>query len=149
LHWNAGVHTHRTKRAGYLTWSKLANVSVACSASGGGSCSTILESNYAEILGVPLPALGALGYASVAALSLYSLLLKSGNGDAEPDASACRQLATNGKLVLYGAPPVHVSRPAVLGVHASHACTGVSAVLQGWHMTACSTGPRTYAPCFQ
>ena len=55
--------------AAYLTWSKLTSNEVVCPVAG---CSSILSSQYAQIGPVPLPALGMLGYGSVAVLSVLS-----------------------------------------------------------------------------
>lgn len=46
-----------------LSWNN-ATAEVACSA--GGSCASVLSSEYAKLLGLPLPLFGALGYAAVA-----------------------------------------------------------------------------------
>jgi uncharacterized membrane protein len=50
--------------AGYLTYTHVANVHVACLTSG---CETVQTSRYAELAGVPVAALGLAGYALLAA----------------------------------------------------------------------------------
>ena len=54
------------RHAGYLLWSKLTDSQVACPV---GGCSSILNSPYAKLGPMPLPALGMLGYGTVAAAS--------------------------------------------------------------------------------
>ena len=48
----------------YLTWVHLRGVAPVCLA-GGGGCETVQSSRYAEILGVPVAALGLGGYAGL------------------------------------------------------------------------------------
>jgi len=50
--------------AGYLTYTHLAHVSVACVT---GGCETVQTSRYAELAGVPVAALGLAGYLVIAA----------------------------------------------------------------------------------
>lgn len=49
-----------------LSW-KNAIAGVACSA--GGSCASVLSSEYAKLLGLPLPVYGAVGYAAIAVMA--------------------------------------------------------------------------------
>lgn len=53
----------------YLTYLKLTNSDVFCPI-GGGSCSDILNSDYAVVFGVPLPLIGMVAYGLVATLGL-------------------------------------------------------------------------------
>ena len=50
--------------AGYLTVAHLAHVQVACAT---GGCETVQTSRYAELVGVPVAALGVVGYVVLAA----------------------------------------------------------------------------------
>jgi uncharacterized membrane protein len=59
----------------YLTWVHLRGVAPVCLA-GGGGCETVQSSRYAEILGVPVAALGLGGYAGL----LLSALLRGEGG---------------------------------------------------------------------
>jgi uncharacterized membrane protein len=59
----------------YLTWVHLRGVAPVCLA-GGGGCETVQSSRYAEILGVPVAALGLGGYAGL----LLSALLRGEAG---------------------------------------------------------------------
>jgi uncharacterized membrane protein len=52
--------------AGYLTWSRLGNGSVVCPI--GGGCETVQESEYAELVGIPVAVLGLVAYAVVLGL---------------------------------------------------------------------------------
>lgn len=52
--------------AGYLTWVHFDDAALACVA--GGGCETVQESDYAEIVGVPIAALGLATYGVVLAL---------------------------------------------------------------------------------
>lgn len=60
----------------YLTITKLTGGEVTCSVDGGGgSCSDVLNSPYAEIFGLPLSLFGCLGYLSMATFALSPLLV--------------------------------------------------------------------------
>ena len=52
--------------AGYLTWVHFDDAALVCVA--GGGCETVQESEYAEIAGIPVAALGMVAYAVVLAL---------------------------------------------------------------------------------
>ena len=52
--------------AGYLTWVHFDDTALVCVA--GGGCETVQESEYAEIAGIPVAALGMVAYAVVLAL---------------------------------------------------------------------------------
>jgi uncharacterized membrane protein len=54
--------------SGYLTWTHLANASVACGTSQ--SCDIVQESVYSTIGGIPVALLGLLAYVALLALSL-------------------------------------------------------------------------------
>lgn len=61
----------------YLTITKLTGQEVTCSVDGGsGSCSSVLNSPYAEVFGLPLSLFGLLGYLGMAAFALSPLLIK-------------------------------------------------------------------------
>ena len=53
--------------SGYLAIAKLADASVICPTSG---CETVQRSNYSELLGVPVAAIGLLGYVAIGATAL-------------------------------------------------------------------------------
>jgi uncharacterized membrane protein len=53
----------------YLTWTHVTASSVLCVA--GGGCEKVQSSQYAEILGVPVAALGIIAYMSVLALLVW------------------------------------------------------------------------------
>ena len=57
----------------YRTWSHLRGVTPVC-VGGDSGCETVQTSRYSEILGVPVAALGLLGYAAL----LYSSMVKGG-----------------------------------------------------------------------
>lgn len=59
----------------YLTWVHLLGLSPVC-LSGNGGCETVQSSRYAEILGVPVAALGMGGYAGL----LLSAVLRGEGG---------------------------------------------------------------------
>lgn len=59
----------------YLTWVHLLGLTPAC-LSGNGGCETVQSSRYAEILGVPVAALGMGGYAGL----LLSAVLRDEGG---------------------------------------------------------------------
>ncbi len=52
--------------AGYLTWVHFDDAALVCVA--GGGCETVQESDYAEIAGIPVAALGLAAYAIVLGL---------------------------------------------------------------------------------
>jgi uncharacterized membrane protein len=52
----------------YLTITKLADAAVICPTSG---CETVQRSSYSELLGVPVAAIGLLGYLAVGATALW------------------------------------------------------------------------------
>jgi uncharacterized membrane protein len=52
--------------AGYLTWTHYAGDAALCPI--GGGCETVQESEYAELVGVPVALLGLLAYAAILAL---------------------------------------------------------------------------------
>jgi uncharacterized membrane protein len=53
--------------AAYLTYAKYADATIACST---GGCETVQDSEYAEILGLPVPVLGLIGYLAILATAL-------------------------------------------------------------------------------
>jgi uncharacterized membrane protein len=57
--------------AGYLTWAHYGDGSVVCPI--GGGCETVQESEYAELVGVPVAVLGLVAYAVVLALILWDV----------------------------------------------------------------------------
>jgi uncharacterized membrane protein len=50
--------------AAYLTYAKYADAPIACAT---GGCETVQSSEYAEVLGLPVPVLGLLGYLAILA----------------------------------------------------------------------------------
>jgi uncharacterized membrane protein len=55
--------------AGYLTYTKYADATIACST---GGCETVQDSEYAEILGLPVPVLGLAGYLAIFSTALFA-----------------------------------------------------------------------------
>jgi len=55
--------------AGYLTWVHFDDAALVCVA--GGGCETVQESEYAEIAGIPVAALGLVAYAIVLGLVVW------------------------------------------------------------------------------
>ena len=55
--------------AGYLTYAKYADTTIACAT---GGCETVQSSEYAEILGLPVPVLGLAGYLAILATALIT-----------------------------------------------------------------------------
>ena len=55
--------------AGYLTWVHFDDAALVCVA--GGGCETVQESEYAEIAGVPVAALGLVAYSIVLGLMAW------------------------------------------------------------------------------
>jgi uncharacterized membrane protein len=55
--------------AGYLTWAHFADESVICVQ--GGGCETVQESEYAEIAGIPVAALGLVAYLTMLGLLVW------------------------------------------------------------------------------
>ncbi|XP_077231371.1 thiol-disulfide oxidoreductase LTO1-like [Tasmannia lanceolata] len=89
--WCAGLGALGFVETGYLTYLKLTNSTAFCPI-GGGSCSDVLNSDYAIVFGVPLPLIGMVAYGLVASLGLHlagkNMLFGLGE--------------TNGRLVLLG-----------------------------------------------
>jgi uncharacterized membrane protein len=50
--------------AAYLTYAKYADATIACAT---GGCETVQSSEYAEVLGMPVPILGLVGYLAILA----------------------------------------------------------------------------------
>ncbi len=55
--------------AAYLTYAKYADATIACST---GGCETVQSSEYAELLGVPVPVLGLVGYLAILATAFLA-----------------------------------------------------------------------------
>ncbi len=55
--------------SGYLTWKHFQETSPFCPR---GGCDLVLTSHYAEVWGIPLALIGALGYGSILALALFA-----------------------------------------------------------------------------
>jgi uncharacterized membrane protein len=55
--------------AAYLTYAKYADATIACST---GGCETVQSSEYAEILGLPVPILGLVGYLAILASTPFA-----------------------------------------------------------------------------
>lgn len=92
------VHAH----AAYLTITKLTDNQVVCPV---GGCSSILNSPFAQIGPLPLPALGMLGYGSVAACSWLGAKQAYDLSFQLPTASRLRQLASTQQAILLGTAP--------------------------------------------
>ncbi|CAH1437159.1 unnamed protein product [Lactuca virosa] len=67
--WCAGLGGLGFLETAYLTYSKLTGSEAFCPI-GGGSCSDILNSNYAVVYGIPLPLIGMVAYGAAAFLAL-------------------------------------------------------------------------------
>ncbi|XP_042478668.1 thiol-disulfide oxidoreductase LTO1 [Macadamia integrifolia] len=89
--WYAGLGALGFIETGYLTYLKFTNSDAFCPV-GGGSCSDILNSDYAFVFGVPLPLIGMVAYGLVALVGLHlsGKSLLSGLGE------------TDGRLILLG-----------------------------------------------
>jgi len=59
--------------AGYLTYVHYRPAALLCTA--GGGCETVQESDYAELLGIPVALLGLLGYVAVLVLVVWDSAL--------------------------------------------------------------------------
>jgi uncharacterized membrane protein len=55
----------------YLWWTKLSHSEIIC---GVGECDVVNSSPYAALFGIPVAALGALGYGALLALALWVLI---------------------------------------------------------------------------
>lgn len=55
--------------AAYLTYTKYADATIACAT---GGCETVQDSEYAEILGLPVPVLGLVGYLAIFATAWFA-----------------------------------------------------------------------------
>lgn len=58
--------------AGYLTWVHFDDAALVCVA--GGGCETVQESEYAEIVGIPVAALGLGAYALILGLVVWDTI---------------------------------------------------------------------------
>ncbi|XP_065857464.1 thiol-disulfide oxidoreductase LTO1 isoform X2 [Euphorbia lathyris] len=67
--WSAALAGIGFLETAYLTYLKLTDSDAFCPI-GGGTCGDILNSDYAVVFGVPLPAIGIIAYGLVAALSI-------------------------------------------------------------------------------
>lgn len=89
--WCAGLGGLGFLETTYLTYLKLTNSDAFCPI-GGGTCSDVLNSDYAAVFGVPLPLIGMAAYGLVTILSLQLAGKKVPFGIGE----------TNGRLLLLG-----------------------------------------------
>jgi uncharacterized membrane protein len=55
--------------AAYLTYARYADATIACAT---GGCETVQESDYAEILGLPVAVLGLAGYVAIFLTALFA-----------------------------------------------------------------------------
>ncbi len=62
----------------YLAWLKLTGSLAACGEIG--NCEAVNSSSYAEVAGVPVALLGALGYVAILALLLLEVRIEAGRG---------------------------------------------------------------------
>lgn len=58
-----------TAIAAYLTYAKYADATIACPT---GGCETVQSSEYAELLGLPVPVLGLVGYLTIMATAFLA-----------------------------------------------------------------------------
>jgi uncharacterized membrane protein len=72
--------------AGYLTWAHIDESTALCSE--GGGCDIVRQSPYSQIVGIPVAAIGALGYLFI----LGVLMLEGSNGP----------LADSGPVLVFG-----------------------------------------------
>ncbi|KAK6926230.1 Vitamin K epoxide reductase [Dillenia turbinata] len=82
--WYAGIGGVGFLETAYLTYLKLSNSEAFCPI-GGGTCSDILNSDYALVFGVPLPVIGMFSYGLVATLGLLVTQKKLPFGLSEAD----------------------------------------------------------------
>ncbi|XP_031476562.1 thiol-disulfide oxidoreductase LTO1 [Nymphaea colorata] len=83
--WSAAIGAVGFVETSYLTYLKVTGSDAFCPI-GGGSCSTVLNSEYGSVFGVPLPAFGMIAYGLVALLGLQ--LARKGSLFALGEASA-------------------------------------------------------------
>eukprot|EP00250_Pteridium_aquilinum_P011346 c20004_g1_i1 orf=308-1459(-) len=76
----AGLATLGFAETVYLTYMKLFGGPITCPI-GGGSCGDVLNSDYSSVFGVPLSAVGALAYGTVAVLGVLGTTRTSYNVD--------------------------------------------------------------------
>jgi uncharacterized membrane protein len=55
--------------AAYLTYARYADATIACAT---GGCETVQESDYAEIVGLPVAVLGLIGYVAIFLTALFA-----------------------------------------------------------------------------
>ncbi|KAF9620848.1 hypothetical protein IFM89_015089 [Coptis chinensis] len=67
--WSTGLGALGLLETGYLTYLKLTGTEAFCPVSGG-SCTDVLNSDYAVVFGVPLPLIGMVAYGIVTSLGL-------------------------------------------------------------------------------
>lgn len=60
--------------SGYLSWVKLTDTEAVCG--GLGDCSTVQNSIYAYLLGIPVAYLGLLVYLAILAVGIYNLVVE-------------------------------------------------------------------------
>lgn len=89
--WCAGIGALGFLETGYLTYLKLSGNEAFCPI-GGGSCSDVLNSEYAMVFGVPLTLFGMAAYGLVASFGLLLARRNFPSGLGE----------TNGRLILLG-----------------------------------------------
>ncbi|KAK6936440.1 Vitamin K epoxide reductase [Dillenia turbinata] len=82
--WYAGLGGVGFSETSYLTYLKLTDSEAFCPV-GGGTCSDILNSDYALVFGVPLPVIGMFAYGLVATLGLQVTQKKLTFGLSEAD----------------------------------------------------------------
>eukprot|EP00873_Tetraselmis_striata_P018764 jgi/Tetstr1/439028/TSEL_027520.t1 len=111
----AGLGVAGAAETGYLAWVKLSGGTALCLASGG--CTSVLDSPYASLYGLPLPLLGAAAYGGVAALGALGAALGEGE-DGSTSASASTSLALRDGLVA-GASVLATTSAALMTVLAT------------------------------
>ncbi|KAI4364692.1 hypothetical protein MLD38_020748 [Melastoma candidum] len=85
--WSALIGGVGLVETAYLTYVKVTSSDAFC-AVGGGSCSDVLNSDYASVFGIPLPLIGMLAYGMVATVSLKLNEKSMPFGLGEPDGRA-------------------------------------------------------------
>lgn len=70
FNWCAGLGGIGFVETSYLSYLKLTNSDAFCPLGGGGSCGSVLNSEYSVIFGIPLPLIGMVAYGLVTLLGL-------------------------------------------------------------------------------
>lgn len=76
----AAIATFGAIGTGYLTIAKLTDTKTACPSDG---CDIVLNSNYAEVFGLPLALFGCLAYLAMAVMAIAPLLMAKSSEDGQ------------------------------------------------------------------